>query len=236
MAETKYVKSKVFFEEDFDENLAEVPATPKEPWPKNEKLKVIGKDIPRVDGYDKVSGTAMYTFDINLPRMTQARILRSPVPHARVKNIDTTLAEKLPGVLAIIHHKNAPEIGWFNTSLLFDSHLRYQGDEVACVVAETEDIALQAVKLIKVDYEELPFVTDAKQAMKDSAPRIYEKGNIQNNKPFTYIRGDVEEAFNNADAIVEETFHTQVAVHNPTEVHCSVINWDGDRLTVWDWV
>lgn len=234
MAETKFVKSSVFFEEGFDENLAEVPSNPKGPWPSNDKLKVVGKEIPRVDGYDKVSGTATYTFDIRLPRMTQARILRSNIPHAIIKNIDTSEAEKLPGILGIIHHKNAPEINWFNASSLFDKHIRYEGEEIACIVAETEAIALEAMKLIKIEYEKLNFTIDATQAKKASAPKIYEDGNISGSKPFEYARGNVEDAFSNADTIIEETYATQVAVHNPTEVHCSVINWDGDRLTVWD--
>ena len=234
MAESKYVKSKIFFEEEFEEKLAEVPTDPKGPWPANDNLKIIGKPVSRIDGYDKVSGTAVYTFDINLPRMAQARILRSAVPHAKIKKIDTGKAESLPGVLGILSSNNAQEIKWFNTSSLFDTHLRYQGDEIACVVAESEAIALKALKLIKVEFDELPFTVDAKEAMGEKAPKIYDEGNIQGGKPFEYARGDVDKAFQEADAIVEDTFDTQVAIHNPTEVHCSVVNWDGDDLTVWD--
>ena len=234
MADTKYVKSAIFIEEDFDEKLAEVPVNPKGPWPVNDKLKIIGKSVSRIDGYDKVSGTALYTFDINLPRMAHARILRSSIPHGKIKNIDTSKAEDLPGVLGILSSKNAPDIQWFKTSSLFDKHVRYEGDEVACVVAESEAIALRAMKMIRVDYEDLPFTVDAKEAMAANAPKIYDNGNIEGGKPFEYARGNVDDAFAQADAIVEETFDTQVAIHNPTEVHCSVVNWDGDDLTVWD--
>ena len=234
MADTKYIKSKIFFEEEFEEKLAEVPVDPKGPWPANDKLKIIGKPISRIDGYDKVSGTAAYTFDINLPRMTHARILRSAIPHAKIKNIDTSKAENLPGVLGILSSNNAPEIKWFDTSSLFDKHVRYEGDEIACVVAESETIAVKAMKLIRVEFEELPFTVDAEEAMQPNAPKIYEEGNIRGGKPFEYVRGDVDEAFSQADAVIEDTFETQVEVHNPTEVHCSVVNWDGDDLTVWD--
>jgi xanthine dehydrogenase YagR molybdenum-binding subunit len=234
MAESKYVKSKIFFEEDFEEQLAEVPVDPKGPWPANDKLKIIGKPISRKDGYDKVSGTAIYTFDVSLPRMSHAKILRSPLPHAKIKNINTSKAENLPGVLGILSSNNAPDIKWFDTSSLFDKHVRYEGDEVACVVAETEEIATRALKLIKVDYDELPFTVDAKEAMQPDAPKIYDEGNIRDGKPFEYARGNVDEAYAQADAIIEDTFNTQVEVHNPTEVHCSVVNWDGDDLTVWD--
>ena len=104
---------------------------------------------------------------------------------------------------------------------------------MACVAAETEDIALKALSLIKVEYEELPFVVDAGEAMKSDAPKVYESGNIQG-EPAKYERGNVENAFKEADAVVEDTFTTPVVVHNPTEVHCSVAQWSDGKLTVYD--
>jgi CO/xanthine dehydrogenase Mo-binding subunit len=235
MAVPKIVKSKFFFEDDFLESLAEVPAKEVEAWKPDKKLEILGTYVSRVDGYDKVSGTAQYTFDVTLPNMAFARTLRCPHPHARIKSIDTSKALKLPGILAIITHKNTPAIPWYsNTSYLFDPHLRYLGDEVACVAAESEEIAAGALELINVEYEILPFVTDAKKAMEPNAPKLYETGNIQDGKPFVYKRGDAGKGFEEADAVVEDTFTTQVAVHNTTEAHCSAANWDGDRLTVWD--
>jgi xanthine dehydrogenase YagR molybdenum-binding subunit len=235
MPARKIVKSKFFVEEDFVETIAEVSTEEIGPWKPEKKLKIVGKPIARVDGYDKVSGTALYTFDVELPHTAAARTLRCPHPHARVISIDIDEARKLPGVLAIITHKNTPKIPWYgNTSYLFDPHLRYLGDEVACVAAESEQIAEEAMALIKVEYKVLPFVVDAEKAMKPGAPKIYENGNIQGGKPYVYERGDIEKGLKEADVVVEDTFTTQVAVHNPTEVHCSVANWDGDRLTVWD--
>lgn len=235
MAGQKIVKSKFFLEDDFLETLAEVPAKEVGAWKPDKKLNIVGTSVSRVDGYDKVSGTALYTFDVSLPHMTFAKTLRCPHPHARIKSIDTSKALKLAGVLTIITHENTPKIPWYsNTSYLFDPHLRYLGDEVACAAAESEEIAAEALKLINVEYEILPFVTDAKKAMEPNAPKLYEEGNIRGGKPFVYKRGDAEKGFNEADAVVEDTFTTQVAVHNPTEVHCSAANWDGDRLTVWD--
>jgi CO/xanthine dehydrogenase Mo-binding subunit len=235
MAGQKIVKSKFFFEDDFLETLAEVPAKELGAWKPDKKLKIVGTSVSRVDGYDKVSGTAQYTFDVTLPNMAFAKTLRCPHPHARIKSINISKAQKFPGVLAIITHKNTPEIPWYyNTSYLFDPHLRYLGDEVACAAAETEEIAAEALKLINVEYEILPFVMDAEQAMKSNAPKLYEEGNIRGGKPFIYKRGDTEKGFKEADVVVEDTFTTQVAVHNPTEVHCSAANWDGDQLTVWD--
>jgi CO/xanthine dehydrogenase Mo-binding subunit len=234
MANRKIIKTKHFFEEELVESLAEVSTTKVKRWGPKTELKLVGKPIKRLDGYDKVSGTAQYTFDVTLPNMAFARTLRCPLPHANIKKIDISKAEKLPGVFAIMTHENAPEISWYRGSYLFDPHVRYQGDEVACVAAETATIAEQAIKLIEVEYEELPFVIDAEKAMQPDAPKIIDGGNISGGKPSIYERGDIEKGFAEADEIVEDTFTTQIAVHNPTEPHCSVVNWDGDRLTVWD--
>ncbi len=230
----KIVKSKFHFENNLIETLGEVSTEKYKPLPPDDKLKYLGKEIPRIDGYDKVSGAPGYTFDIDLPHMAFAKILRSPFPNAKIKNIDTKKAEELEGVYQILTYKNAPEIEWFHgATFLFDPHVRYEGDEVACVAAESEDTAIKALKLIKVDYEELPFVVDAGEAMKSDAPKIYESGNIQG-QPEKYERGDVEKGFKEADAVFEETYSTQVVVHNPTEVHCSVVDWSHDKLTIYD--
>ena len=234
MPTRKIIKTKHFFEEGFVESLAEASTEEVKRWGPGTDLKVIGKPISRLDGYDKVSGTARYTYDVTLPNMAFARTLRCPLPHANIKNIDISKAKKLPGVLAIVTYKNSPQIPWYQGSYLFDTHLRFQGDEVACLAAETEKIAEQALKLIEVDYEELPFVVDAGKAMQDDAPKLYEDGNIDGGKPSVYERGNIETGFAEADVVVEDTFSTQVAIHNPAEVHCSVVNWDGNQLTVWD--
>lgn len=234
MSARKIIKTRHFFEEDFIESLAEVSTEPVKRWEAETKLKVVGKSIARIDGYDKVSGTAQYTYDISLPNMVFAQTLRSPLPHARILKIDISQAKKLPGVLSILTHENSPKISWYDGSYLFDPHLRYQGDEVACVAAETEQIAEQAIKLIEVEYEELPFVIEAEQAMQADAPKIIDGGNISGGKPSISERGDIEQGFSEADEIVEAILTTQIAVHNPTEPHCSVVNWEGDRLTVWD--
>jgi len=204
-------------------------------WQSNENLKYVGKEIPRKDGYDKVSGSAVYTADKVLPNMTHAKILRCSLPHASIKKIITKKAKDLPGVLAVITHENTQQIPWYyNTSFLFDPHLRYQGDEVACVAAESEIIAEQAIRMIEVEYEELPFELDSEKSMKPEAVKIHDWGNIIRGRPFTDKRGDIEKGFAEADVIVEDLFSTQVVVHNPLEYHCSVVNWEGSKLTIWD--
>lgn len=235
MSERKIVKAKYVAEGEAIETLAEVSTDKKETWRPGKRLEVVGKAVPRVDGYDKVSGTALYTFDVVLANMAHARTLRSPYPHARIQAIDIEKALKLPGVLDIITYKNTAPILWYdNTSFLFDPHLRYLGDEVACVAAESEEIAAAALDLIEVKYNVMPFVVDDKEAMKADAPKLYDDGNIRRGRADVYARGDIDKGFSEADVVVEDTFFTQVAIHNPTEAHCSVANWDGDRLTVWD--
>jgi len=234
MSSRKIVKSKYWFEEDYIETFAEVPVKDVKSWGKKAKLKIVGKPIPRKDGYDKVSGSAQYTFDVILPRMAFAKTLRCPFPHARIKSINISKAEKLSGVFAIISNKNTDKIPWYGgMSSLFDPLLRFEGDEVACVAAKTEKIAEEAISLIEVEYEQLPFVIDAAEAMKKDAPKVHET-NIMRGKPDEYKRGDVEKGLSQADVMVEDTFTTPVVIHHTTEVHCSVVNWDGDNLTVWD--
>ncbi len=231
----KIIKSKYFVEDKLVETIGEVSTEEVKDWQSNENLKYVGKQISRKDGYDKVSGTAVYTADKILPNMAHAKILRCPLPHARIKKINTKKAEELAGVLSIITHENTKQIPWYyETSFLFDPHLRYQGDEVACVAAESEYIASQALRLIEVEYEELPFELDSEKAMNPEAMKIHEWGNIIRERPFTDSRGDIEKGFAEADAIVEDEFTTQVVIHNPMEYHCSVVNWDGNKLTVWD--
>ncbi len=230
----KIIKAKYFFEESEIEHMAEVNGNEYEPWPNNEGLDYVGKGVPRIDGYEKVSGSAEYAVDKILHNMAYAATLRSPHPHARIRSIDVSKAMKLKGVLDIITHENTDEITWWGRSYLFDTHLRYQGDEIACVAAETQSIAEAAVRLIDVEYEILDHVVDATEAMNDDAPKLYDDGNIQGGGPSRYSRGDVDAGFAEADVTFEDTYVTQVEIHNPTEFHASTVNWDGDRLTVWD--
>lgn len=228
-------KSKHFFEEGLIETIGEVSENSYEPMPENKKLNVIGKKNPRYDGYDKVSGKAIYTFDISLKNMAYARILRSSKPNAKIKSIDLSKAMKMDGVLDIITYNDVSNIEWYGgNSKLLDRHVRYEGDEIAFVSAETEKIALEAIKNIRIEYEELGFSTNSEESLRENAYQNYEWGNIIDGKPSEYERGNVEEGFKESDFIVEDVFSTQVVIHNPTEVHCSAVEWKNGKLTVWD--
>ena len=137
-------------------------------------LAYVGKSVPRVDGPEKVTGRAMYTLDLQLPKMLHGKLLGSPLPHARIKNIDTSRAERLPGVKLVMTSKDIPEgVEWGVVPVCYDQRplasdkVRLVGDSVAAVVAISEDIAKEALDLIDVDYEDLPAVFDPKEAMQE---------------------------------------------------------------------
>ncbi len=178
---------------------------------------IVGKSVPRVDGIVKVTGDAIYADDLILPGMLHGKVLRSPCAHARILNIDTSKAEKLAGVRAVITGKDFPGIpfGWIPATrdqLPFAvDKVRFFGEAVAAVAADDEDIAEEALDLIKVEYEELPFVLSAEEAMKEGAPLVHD--DKPNNIGFEgkYHWGDVEKGFRESDYIREETFNTHRA-------------------------
>ncbi len=206
------------------------------PWG---ETSVVGKAIPRIDAYERVSGSAIYPRDIALPGMLHAAIVRCPHAHARVKKVDVGAAEKMPGVRAIITGETpAAKIPWYPgnkgpMSWLFDSHCRHEGEEVAAVAADTVEQARDAARAVKVEYETLPFVIDYEAALAPTAPAVHEGGNRPGD-PGVYERGNVSEGFAAADVVLEHTYRTPIQIHTTMEVHGSVAQWDGDRLTVWD--
>src|SRR3990172_2845589 len=221
----------------------EVPENEPAAWPPEAEMAVLGRPLPRVDAYEKVSGRAKYTHDLNLPHMLWMKTLRSPTPYGKIVSIDTSKAEALAGVKLVLSHKNAPDIPWYGgRSKLFDTTLRFVGDEVAAVVAADEQIAADALALIEAEYDELAYVLDAETALQADAPALHQGGpqdahgarNLQGGRPNLYTRGDVDKGFAEADHVVEATFRSPCQVHACLETHCSVAQWQGDKLTVWD--
>ncbi len=182
-------------------------------WPPARERKHIGKRVTRLDGPVKSSGRAKYSYDINRPGLLYAKILGCPHPHAKVKAVDTSAAEKLPGVKAVrVVQGPGAEINW-------------AGDEIAIVAAETEEIAADGVRRIKVDYEILPhFVSDSDlEGAGDRARPLAEQRT-----------GDPDAAFKDPEAVISEGFYGQpVITHCCLEAHGQVCEWEGDKLTVW---
>jgi xanthine dehydrogenase YagR molybdenum-binding subunit len=218
-----------------------VPETPESteypsPW---KKTKVVGTRVPKVDAYERVSGTAVFPHDVSLPDMLHGAILRCPHAHAKVLKIDTGKAENMPGVRGVLTGKSpGADIPWYQrrgqfSGKLFDDHCRHEGEEIAVVAAETPLQAFDAIRAIEVEYEVLPFVVDHNKALDPSAPQIHDDGNRVGD-PQVRERGDLEAGFAEADVVVEHTFETPYEIHAPMEPHGSVARWDGNRLTVWD--
>lgn len=200
-------------------------------WEANTDFAVVGRPHARVEGTEKVTGRARYTYDIRLPGQLYARVLRSPHPHARIKHIDTTDAEAVPGVRAVLSSANAPDMEWYKDSKLFDTTVRFVGDEVAVVAADSEEIADDALRLITVEYELLPFAVTTDDALKPGAYPINKKGNTD--EPTTYERGDSAKGLREADIVIDQVYVTEAAIHHSFEPHGTTAMWEGDRLTLW---
>jgi CO/xanthine dehydrogenase Mo-binding subunit len=208
----------------------------------SKEFSIVGKKTPRIDAYERVTGQAQYTGDLQLPGMLYARVLRSSVPHAKIASIDTSKAEKLPGVKAIIHHGNA-QVPWSSGGLthrryIFNNPVRYVGDPVAAVAATDRHIAEDALKLIEINYEKVPHVLDANEALKPDAPKITPNGNLSVGKgpfsaPIEESWGDVEQGFKEADKIFEDTFITKHVNNAQMERRVSIARWDAGKLTVY---
>ena len=200
----------------------------------------IGKPQPRIDGMEKATGEARYTGDLKLPRMLIGKLLASPLPHARILNIDLSKALTLPGVKAIVTGVDLPgqKYGPFRsrrdeTGLARDK-VRYIGDPVVAVAATDEETALEAVELIRVEYEKLPPVFEAEEAMQKGAPLIHEEyeTNICAQRHFNF--GDVEEGFNSSYRIREDHFFSQGLSHGALEPRAALAHFDtSGKLTLW---
>jgi CO/xanthine dehydrogenase Mo-binding subunit len=202
------------------------------------ETRVVGKALPRVDAYDRVSGTAVYPSDVILPDMLYAAVLRCPHASARVKKVDGSAAEGMPGVRALITGASKPaDVKWYYSrtffTRLFDPTCRFEGEAVAAVAAETPQQAWDAVRAITVDYEVLPFVVDERKAMEPAAPAVNDGGN-RVGEPEKYQRGDVAKGFAEADKVLEVSYRTAAEIHTPMELHGCVARWDGQRLTLWE--
>jgi len=204
----------------------------------------IGKHRPKVDGLNKALGLTQYTDDLHLPRMAFGKLLRSTCAHARIKSVDVSQAEKLPGVYAVITGGCMPiKFGIMPTSQ--DEHalavekVRYVGDPIAAVAAMDEETAEAACRLIKVEYEPLKpvfSIEDALATSKDDANRIHEDfgagGNIH--KIVALEFGDVDDAFAKADLVDEGVYFYEGNTHLPMEQHAAIAHYDGEgKLTLW---
>lgn len=235
-----------------------------------QEYNVVGTRPIRHDGLDKVTGRARYSADINLPGLLHGKILRSPHPHARIKSIDTSKALALPGVKAVVTSADLAQPGgrlidlgegamvnpkFLSNNVLAADKALYTGHAVAAVAATSQHIAEQALSLIEVDYEVLPYVVDVLDSMKDDAPVLHERlfnatdanvrpgglrteddttksTNVANH--FVFEAGDIDQGFKEADVVVEREFRTQSVHQGYIEPHSATAQWAEDgKLTIW---
>ncbi len=219
-------------------------------------MNTVGHNVPRIDAYERVTGKATYTRDVRLPGMLYARVLRSPHPHARIRGIDVSRAEALPGVRAVITHQTHQVVygsgsiaggRQYNDAAkditkhlryMFDNPVRFAGQPVAAVAAVNRHVAEEALELIEIDYEELPFVLDPEAALEPGAPPIWPEGNLAldaQNQPSPMRRraGDPEAGFQAADQVFEDRYTTAFVQDGQMEPRCALAHWDGDKLTLY---
>ena len=204
-------------------------------------LQTVGHPTSRIDAEKRVTGAATYTGDVRLPGMLYARVLRSPHPHARIRHIDLARAQALPGVKAILTRENCDVI-WAsgdmrNKRYLFNNPVRFAGDAVAAVAAIDRHTAEQATRLIKVDFETLPFVLDPEDALQPGAPEIQPGGNLSPTargarEPETYRRGDIDQGLGAADRVFEDHYTSPHINNAQLEPRVAIAQWEADRLTV----
>ncbi len=222
-----------------------------------QNFKVVGTNAHRVDAIEKVSGKAIYTSDIQLPGMAHARILRSPVAHAKLIKVDASKAKELHGVIATLTRDDIQRFNfkygatYKDQSIVAVDKVRYVGDPVAAVLADTPEIAEQALELIEVEYEDLPKVTNLEEATAAGAIQVHEGGVARAELRgstygaperfsgtnicyyLTFGRENVDKGFAKADHIFEDTFRFQKVQHFSLEAHNNVAYYDGEKLTVW---
>ena len=212
--------------------------------------KFVGKAVPRLEGAEKVSGKLRYAADFEIPGSLCAKILRSSLPHARIVKIDKSKAERLPGVRAIITGADIPAVmvglRMKDMPLLATERVRYVGEPVAAVAADTLEIAEEAMNLIDVQYEALPYVTDPVEAIRPGAPVLHDNPGAYKNAPERstelpniqsyghWSNGDVDAGFKKAARVFEHTFRTPLGFHGYIEPHaCTVQVHDDGQIEIW---
>ncbi|HWO43369.1 MAG TPA: xanthine dehydrogenase family protein molybdopterin-binding subunit [Candidatus Eisenbacteria bacterium] len=212
--------------------------------------RIVGKALPRLEGVEKVTGRTRYAADIDVPGMLWAKLVRSPLPHARILSVDTTKAAQRPGVRAVISSADIPPVltglRMKDMPILARERVRYVGEPVAALAADTPEIAEEAARLVEVRYEELPCVTDPLEAIRPGAPVLHENPAGYANAPERstelpnvqslgeWSNGDVEAQLARASRIFEHTFRTPLGFHAYLEPHaCIAAVNEAGHVEIW---
>jgi CO/xanthine dehydrogenase Mo-binding subunit len=213
-----------------------------------QSLNVVGKSVARRDGMGHVTGKTVYVNDISFPDMLYLKMVRSPVPHADILNLDFSEAEKVPGFVRALTYEDVPKniytiltligVGPDEEYVLAEDKVRYIGEPIAAILAESEEAAMEAVSQVRLDLEELPAVFDVEEALKPGAPILKEWGTnyfVYEGHHCRRVRfGDVEKGFSEADFIVEDRYQTSPIEHAPSETTGCVAKPEADgRITIY---
>jgi xanthine dehydrogenase YagR molybdenum-binding subunit len=207
-------------------------------------ITAIGQPVSRVDGRQKVTGGATYAAEFDVPGQAHAAIVRSTVANGRIASIDSAAAERAPGVVAVLTHRNAPRLAYREHKaavdpevgerlhVLQDDRVSHQGQPIALVVADTLEQANHAATLVRVTYAPETGTTDVNRV--EPVLPTQQKTDQGETRPPETRRGDPEGALAAAEVKIDHTYVIPRENHNPIEMHATIAAWDGDRLTLWD--
>ena len=213
-----------------------------------QSLNVVGKSVARRDGMGHVTGKTVFVNDISFPDMLYLKMVRSPVPHANILNVDFSEAEKVPGFVRALTYKDVPKniytiltligVGPDEEYVLAEDKVRYIGEPIAAILAETEDAVMEAVSQVRLELEELPAVFDVEEALKPGAPILKEWGTnyfVYEGHHCRRVRfGDIEKGFAEADYIIEDRYQTSPIEHAPSETTGCIAKPEADgRITIY---
>jgi xanthine dehydrogenase YagR molybdenum-binding subunit len=228
----RFVTTTVEVEGRVETKIVELPSFEPAPWREGMALGIAGHRVPRVDAVAKVTGGARYTVDVRRSGMLHAAIVRAPIAHGKLARIDLKPALKIPGVHAAIAHGDIPRIQ-LTGGELFETEIRYAGQPVAAVCADTPEIAARGVAAIVARYESRPHAVTIADALAPKAPKVQAGGNLFE-EPRIIARGDAVRALAKADVVLTREYRTPTALHSALEPHAAVAEWQEGRLTVWE--
>jgi xanthine dehydrogenase YagR molybdenum-binding subunit len=229
----KFVTTKVEVEGREETKVVEMPSREPAPWTNDAELVVVGQRVTRMDAVEKVTGSARFTADVQLPRMLYAALVRAPVASGRVTTLDLSPALALDGVRSAISIDDIPEIK-IDGVRLFDRDIHYYNQPLAAIAADSLEIAERALNAIVLDIEASRHVVTAEAALAPDAPKVKKHGNTHRTTPRIISRGDAEAGLRDADVTVTREYRTPVALHTALEPHGAAAEWSGGRLTVYE--
>ena len=229
----RFVTTKVEVEGREETKVVELPTRDPDPWTDETRLDVVGCRVPRMDAIEKVTGSARYTADIQRAGMLHAALLRSDVASGRVTLLDVAPALAMPGVRGVLTAADVPGIRVDGVQL-FDPVVRYAGQPLAAVVADSLEIAERACRAIGCQIEATAHVVTAEHALAADAPKVRPSGNKPRNSPRVAGRGDIEAGLRDAQVVITREYRTPVALHTALEPHGAAAEWSGGRVTIWE--